>query len=80
MVDGTDIRRMTQASLRRNIGIVQQDVFLFSDSVRDNITYGRIGASDDEIAVSYTHLDVYKRQTTASSWMSKIRKISSSRR
>lgn len=51
-IDGTDIRRMTQESLRRNIGIVQQDVFLFSDSVRDNIAYGRIGASEAEIVAA----------------------------
>lgn len=48
-VDGIDIRDMTLASLRRNIGIVQQDVFLFAGTVRENIAYGRLGASDDEI-------------------------------
>ena len=40
---------MTQRSLRENIGIVQQDVFLFSESVRNNIAYGRVGASEEEI-------------------------------
>ena len=40
---------MTLASLRRNIGIVQQDVFLFAGTIRENIAYGRLGASDDEI-------------------------------
>ncbi len=49
LIDGKDIRRMTQRSLRENIGIVQQDVFLFSESVRNNIAYGRVGASEDEI-------------------------------
>ncbi len=48
-VDGTDIRDMTMASLRREIGIVQQDVFLFAGTIRDNIAYGKLGASDDEI-------------------------------
>jgi ATP-binding cassette subfamily B protein len=48
-VDGIDIRDMTQASLRGQIGIVQQDVFLFGGSVRDNIAYGRLGASDADI-------------------------------
>ena len=48
-VDGIDIRDMTQASLRSNIGIVQQDVFLFGGTMRENIAYGRLGASDDEI-------------------------------
>jgi ATP-binding cassette subfamily B protein len=48
-VDGIDIRKMTLASLRQNIGIVQQDVFLFAGTIRENIAYGRLGASDDEI-------------------------------
>ncbi|WP_426958040.1 ABC transporter ATP-binding protein [Muricoccus radiodurans] len=48
-VDGLDIRDMTLASLRGNIGIVQQDVFLFGGTMRENIAYGRLGASDAEI-------------------------------
>ena len=48
-LDGTDIRQYTLASLRHNIGIVQQDVFLFSDSIRENIAYGRPGATEQEI-------------------------------
>lgn len=48
-VDGMDIRKITQKSLRDNIGIVQQDVFLFSGTIRENIAYGKIGASDEEI-------------------------------
>ncbi|MBB2970614.1 ABC transporter ATP-binding protein [Mesorhizobium sp. RMAD-H1] len=48
-IDGVDIRRMTLASLREQIGIVQQDVFLFGGSIRENIAYGRLGASDREI-------------------------------
>ncbi len=48
-VDGIDIRDMTLASLRRNIGIVQQDVFLFAGTIRENIAYGRLDASDAEI-------------------------------
>lgn len=48
-IDGIDIRNMTLASLRRQIGIVQQDVFLFGGTIRDNIAYGRLEASDDEI-------------------------------
>jgi ATP-binding cassette subfamily B protein len=48
-IDGIDIRKMTLASLRREIGIVQQDVFLFAGTIRENIAYGRLGASDDEI-------------------------------
>lgn len=48
-IDGTDIRDVTLSSLRRNIGIVQQDVYLFSGSIRENIAYGKLGASDEEI-------------------------------
>ncbi|AJJ61709.1 ABC transporter ATP-binding protein [Yersinia aldovae] len=48
-IDGIDIRDMTQQSLRNNIGIVQQDVFLFGGSIRENIAYGKLDATDDEI-------------------------------
>ena len=48
-IDGIDIRDMTLASLRRQIGIVQQDVFLFAGTIRQNIAYGRLGASDAEV-------------------------------
>lgn len=49
LIDGKDIKDVTLASLRDNIGVVQQDVYLFSGSVRENIAYGKIGASDAEI-------------------------------
>ncbi len=48
-IDGIDIRKMKLASLRNQIGIVQQDVFLFGGTIRENIEYGRLGASDVEI-------------------------------
>ena len=48
-IDGIDLRDMTLASLRRQIGIVQQDVFLFAGTIRENIAYGRLGATDLEI-------------------------------
>lgn len=48
-IDGIDIRDMTQASLRSQIGIVQQDVFLFGGTLRENIAYGRLDASDEDI-------------------------------
>ena len=48
-IDGIDLRDMTLASLRRQIGIVQQDVFLFAGTIRENIAYGRLGATDSEI-------------------------------
>ncbi|MFF2016415.1 ABC transporter ATP-binding protein [Paenibacillus sp. NPDC058177] len=48
-IDGMDIRSMTLESLRSHIGIVQQDVFLFDGTIRENIAYGKLGSSDDEI-------------------------------
>ena len=48
-VDGQDIRDLTLASLRGQIGIVQQDVFLFGGTLRENIAYGRLGAGDAEV-------------------------------
>ncbi|MDD6914839.1 MAG: ATP-binding cassette domain-containing protein, partial [Eubacteriales bacterium] len=48
-IDGKDIKGFTLKSLRSNIGMVQQDVYLFSGTVRDNILYGRPGASDEEM-------------------------------
>jgi ABC-type multidrug transport system fused ATPase/permease subunit len=48
-IDGIDIRDVTLASLRRCFGIVQQDVFLFSATIRDNIAYGAVDASEEEI-------------------------------
>ena len=51
-IDGIDIRDMTQASLRAQIGIVAQDVFLFGGTIRENIAYGRLGASDEEVALA----------------------------
>jgi ATP-binding cassette, subfamily B, multidrug efflux pump len=52
LVDGIDLRTVTQASLRRQMGIVLQDPFLFNGSVRENIRFGRLDASDDEIAAA----------------------------
>ncbi|WP_046175896.1 ABC transporter ATP-binding protein [Domibacillus indicus] len=48
-IDGIDIKNMSLASLRRQIGIVQQDVFLFSGTIRENILYGDLGASDEAV-------------------------------
>ncbi|MDU5336653.1 ABC transporter ATP-binding protein [Enterococcus sp.] len=58
-IDNQDIRDMTLASLRNQIGIVQQDVFLFPGSIRENIAYGRLDASDEDImkAAKLAHLE-----------------------
>ncbi|MFD1735045.1 ABC transporter ATP-binding protein [Bacillus salitolerans] len=49
-IDGMDIRDITMKSLRSQIGIVQQDVFLFTGTIRENIAYGMLGATDEQIA------------------------------
>lgn len=56
-IDGRDIKSMTLASLRHNIGIVQQDIFLFSDSVTSNIAYGRPDATQAEIEAAAKHAE-----------------------
>jgi len=48
-IDGEDIRSVTLESLRRNVGIVQQDVYLFSDTIRDNIAYGAVNATLEDV-------------------------------
>ncbi len=48
-IDGLDIREMTQQSLRAQIGIVQQDVFLFTGTIKENIAYGNLEATDEQI-------------------------------
>ena len=49
LIDGKNINDVTMESLRKNIGIVQQDVFLFSGTIKENIAYGKLDASDEEI-------------------------------
>ncbi|MBJ3785552.1 ABC transporter ATP-binding protein [Devosia sp. MSA67] len=51
-IDGHDVRDVTLASLRQNIGVVQQDVYLFSGSVEENLRYGRPDASDEDIVAA----------------------------
>ena len=58
-IDGEDVRKITQSSLHRAIGIVQQDVFLFADTVRENIRYGRPEATDEEIVAAAKRAEIY---------------------
>ena len=58
-IDGTDVRHIRLADLRRAIGVVQQDVFLFADTVRENIRYGRPDASDAEVELAAQKADIY---------------------
>ena len=59
-VDGKDVRKLTQKSLRGVIGIVQQDVYLFNGTVRENIAYGKQGASLDEIIDAAKKADLHE--------------------
>ena len=58
-IDGQDVRDVTQRSLRRNIGVVQQDVFLFAASIMENIRYGRPGATVDEVIDAARQAEIY---------------------
>jgi len=59
-IDGLDVRDVTQQSLRRNIGVVQQDVFLFAASIMDNIRYGRPGATTEEVVAAARRAEIYE--------------------
>jgi ATP-binding cassette, subfamily B, bacterial len=65
-IDGQDIRNITLSSLRGNIGIVQQDVFLFTGSIRDNILYGRVGASEEEVIAAAQQANIHEFVMTLS--------------
>ena len=58
-IDGNDVRNVTQESLRQNVGVVQQDVFLFAASILENIRYGRPGATEEEVAKAAKLAEIY---------------------
>ena len=59
-IDGQDVRTLTQASLRRNIGLIQQDVFMFAGTVKENIRYGRPDATDEEVVQAAIRAEIHK--------------------
>ena len=59
LVDGHDVRAVTQKSLHESVGIVQQDVFLFAGTIRENIRYGRPDATDEEIVEAARRAEIY---------------------
>lgn len=59
-IDGLDITKISRFSLRKNIGIVQQDVFLFGGSIRDNIAYGNVDATDEEILQASKRANIHE--------------------
>lgn len=59
LIDGVNIEKVTLESLRRNIGIVQQDVFLFNGSIRENILYGRLDATEDEVTEAARRANIH---------------------
>jgi len=58
-IDGVDVRDFKLASLRENIGVVQQDVFLFADTIKENIRYGKLDADDAEIVRAAKRADIH---------------------
>ena len=58
-LDGQDVRDVTQESLRQNVGVVQQDVFLFAASVLENIRYGKPGATEEEVVQAAKMVEIY---------------------
>ena len=59
-IDGMDVRDVTQQSLHRTIGIIQQDVFVFADTIRENIRYGRPDATDEEIIAAAVRAEIHE--------------------
>ena len=59
-IGGTDIREIEKKTLRKNIGIVQQDVFLFADTIAENIRYGRPDATDEEVIAAAKKAEIYE--------------------
>ncbi len=59
-IDGMDVRDVTQRSLHRAIGIIQQDVFVFADTIRENIRYGRPDATDAEIVAAAVRAEIHE--------------------
>lgn len=64
LIDGQNIANLTLSSLRKNIGIVQQDVFLFNASIKDNILYGRPDATDEEVIEASKSAGIYDYVTS----------------
>ena len=58
-LDGMDVRTVTQRSLHRQIGVLQQDVFIFADTIRENIRYGRPDATDEEIIAAAKRAEIH---------------------
>lgn len=59
LIDGIDTSHVTRASLRKNIGIVQQDVYLFNSSIKDNILYGKPNAGFDEVVAAAKRANIH---------------------
>lgn len=59
MIDGTDVRDVTKQSIRQNIGIVQQEVFIFADTILENIRYGRPDATYEEVLQAAKRAEIY---------------------
>lgn len=61
IIDGQDIKNVTQKSLRKHIGVVPQDTVLFHDTVRFNIAYGKVDATQEEIEKAAKEAQIHER-------------------
>ncbi|MBR3791287.1 MAG: ATP-binding cassette domain-containing protein, partial [Clostridia bacterium] len=59
LIDGENINNFTLESLRKNIGIVQQDIYLFNSSIKDNILYGNLDATDEEVIMAAKRANIH---------------------
>lgn len=59
-IDGQDVRSVTQRSIHQNIGVVQQDVFLFADTIFENIRYGKPDATEEEVVEAAKQAEIYE--------------------
>ncbi len=59
-IDDKEIREVTRESLRRNVGIVQQDVFLFNDTIKNNILYGKLDATEEEVVAAAKRANIHE--------------------
>lgn len=64
LIDGVSVKKIKNSSLRRNVGIVQQDVFLFNASIKDNILYGKPDATDEEVIQAAKRANIHDYVTT----------------
>ena len=69
LIDGHDVRDVTLSSLRQQIGFVQQDVFLFTGTIRENILYGNPSASEEEMVEAAKKAQIHEFVLSLNDWL-----------